>query len=242
MTSAGALAPSCVIFDFDGVLVASNARKREAYFDIFRDFRPEGGPGLAPAVPITLAVAQGTSDPAGGDRFDVIARILRLAYPDVTDPDRHVSQLADHYNEICEVAQASGPERAGASALLRRWSGQFPLYVNSATPEVPLQRAVERRGWAPFFKGVFGRPTGKTANIARALAQESVPASRAVMIGDGRLDLAAATQTGCHFIAIESDGNDFPVALPMVRHLDELDRAVAALLTGDRTAKEGLAC
>ena len=56
----------CVVFDFDGVLVDSNAVKRQAYFDIFSSL----GPRVVPAV---TEVLDGDVD---GDRFQQIRRIL----------------------------------------------------------------------------------------------------------------------------------------------------------------------
>jgi phosphoglycolate phosphatase len=201
----------CVIFDFDGVLVLSNAAKRRAYFTIFA---PHG----AVAADIEAVLA----DPRFVDRHDVIGGVLARIRPGQHD-EALAAALVAQYGRLCLEAQGHGPERAGASALLARWSSQLGLYLNSATPELPLQEAVGARRWNGYFRGVFGRPADKVRNIARALEAEGVTAAEAVMVGDGRGDREAAARAGCRFIAVESDGNDFLGPLPMVRELAELD-------------------
>jgi len=202
----------CVIFDFDGVLVSSNAAKRRAYFQVFAPFGE-----VAADIEAVLA------DPRFVDRYDVIAGVLGRIRPGLDDGGATAAALVERYGQLCLEAQGRGPERPGASALLARWSERLPLYVNSATPELPLRAAVEARGWQRHFRGVFGRPTDKVGNIARVLEAEGAGAAEAVLVGDGRGDREAARRTGCRFIGVESDGNDFPEEIPLVRELAELD-------------------
>ena len=205
----------CVILDFDGVLVASNAAKRQAYFQIFQ-----------PLGQLDAEIRAALADVTCRDRFDVIARVLRSAAPEV-QKNTSVTALADRYNEICLEAQGSGPECAGASRLLPRWAHRFGLCLNSATPEGPLQEAVAMRGWTALFQGIYGRPHGKVANIERALAATGTAAGEAMMVGDSRGDLEAAQRAGCRFIGVRSDGNDFSGEVALVSDLDEVDRILA---------------
>jgi phosphoglycolate phosphatase len=218
MTGPGSSGPGplrCVIFDFDGVLVASNAAKRQAYFQIFQ---PLGG--------LDAEIRAALADPSCRDRFDVIGRVLKSAPLD-RQKETSVAALSDRYNEICLQAQAYGPECAGAARLLPRWADRFGLCLNSATPEGPLQEAVAARGWTGHFRGIYGRPHDKVANIERALAVTGADRADAVMVGDSRGDLQAAQSAGCRFIGVRSDGNDFTGDVPLVSDLDELDRILA---------------
>jgi phosphoglycolate phosphatase len=211
----------CVVFDFDGVLVDSNAVKRQAYFDIFAPL----GPGADAAV---RAALDGDVD---SDRFAIIRRILlalRASGPDAPGlVDDLVTTYADRYNDICEDHAAHCPEVTGASEALEGLAGSHPLYVSSATPEAPLRRIVERRRWTRFFRDVLGRPRTKLENLRLVMEREAVGGRDVVVVGDGRRDLDAARAAGARFVGVRNAFNDFdPRSLVL---LDDL-RALPGLL------------
>lgn len=209
----------CVVFDFDGVLVDSNAVKRQAYSDIFYGF---GQSGMA-AVEAVLQTD--TED----DRFGIIrAILLRLRdSPGGEELDRLVMEYAGRYNAICEEHAALCPEISGASAALRTLAPKQPLYLISATPQDPLQRIVERRGWSAYFRAVLGRPATKQENLARVIQRERIDGSEIVFVGDGRRDLDAARTAGCRFVGVRNRFNDFdPVGLTMIDDLHRLPELI----------------
>jgi phosphoglycolate phosphatase len=218
----------CVVFDFDGVLVDSNAVKRQAYFDIFASL----GSRAEPAV---REVLDGDVD---GDRFQMIRRMLtRLDDEEVlVSPaalETLVVQYAERYNDICEEHAATCPEVRGASAAIARLAETHPLYISSATPEAPLRRIVERRGWSRFFRDVLGRPRSKAENLRVIMEREGLAGADVMVVGDGRRDLDAARLVGARFVGIRNPFNDFdPAALSL---LDDL-RGLPDLLgsTGTR--------
>jgi len=194
----------CVVFDFDGVLVDSNAVKRQAYFDIFSSLGSQ-------AVPAVAEVLDGDVD---GDRFQLIRQILtRLRADEVLVSagalDALVTAYAERYNDICEEHAATCPEVRGASAAIARLAESHPLYICSATPEAPLRRIVERRGWSRFFRGVLGRPRSKAENLRVIMEREGVEGPDVMVVGDGRRDLDAARLAGARFVGIRNAFNDF---------------------------------
>jgi len=187
----------CLVFDFDGVLVDSNAVKRSAYFD-----------ALGPIGASARLVEQVLDDHRLGDRYVVIREVLRRSASGAAHGDaveRLVAECAGRYNDICERFTATCREIDGASGALERLSARYALYVNSATPEAPLRRVVARRGWAGYFRDVLGRPRTKVENLREILAREALQPAEVVMIGDGEADLDAATACGCGFIGVRSD-------------------------------------
>lgn len=216
--------PGCVIFDFDGVLVDSNHVKRQAYFSIFADFDSDGT-----LVESTLALH------GDGDRYQIIGAVLgRLA--DAGLPRRggptlpSVAEAARAYNDICEEYAATCPEILGATEALSALAARCPLYINSATPQEPLRRIVERRGWSQYFREVLGRPQTKVENLRRALEQGDFASAQAIMVGDGRHDLEAARSLGCCFVGVRNAFNDFDSAgLTMLDDLRGLVPCIAAL-------------
>ena len=213
---------ACVVFDFDGVLVDSNAVKRQAYHDIFAS--------TAGSEPVVESVLESNTD---DDRFGVIRSILQRLRLDAGAPGRLdllVTEYSDRYNAICEEHAATCPEIPGASAALSRLARRHPLYVISATPEDPLRRIVKRRGWTGYFRDVLGRPRTKSENLARVIRAEGIEGGEIVFVGDGRRDLDAARQAGCRFVGVRNGFNDFdPAGLTM---LDDLTRLPALVETG----------
>ena len=218
----------CVVFDFDGVLVDSNAVKRAAYFEVFRDF-PEARPLIERAV-----------DEGEGDRYDVIRSVLSGMVDEGRISERNageraLQERAERYNQICEAAVTLAPETSGCSATLRQLAGMFPLYINSATPEAPLRRIVERRAWAGFFKAVLGRPRTKVENLTLILEQERIPSGALAFVGDGSNDQMAAQACGCPFIAFSNGSTRFdPVPSTVITALAQL---TLSLKIGGRDAR-----
>jgi len=196
-------APRCVVFDFDGVLVDSNATKRRAYFAIFADLDPTGE-----------LVATALATHGDGDRFQIIGAISErlVATGRLPMEDATVADFATAYNEICEEFAATCAEIGGASAALEVLAPRCALYINSATPEAPLRRIVARRGWEQHFRAVLGRPRSKVENLQDALEREGLAPQQAVMVGDGRHDIAAARTLGCRFVGVRNSFNDFDTA------------------------------
>jgi phosphoglycolate phosphatase-like HAD superfamily hydrolase len=206
---------ACIVFDFDGVLVDSNTVKREAYYEIFA----EAGPQARGVVKQVLR-SDGRSD-----RYGTIRGILDgLAHlgisPGAGGSDETLAHYAERYNQICEEHAATCPEIPGASATLARLSGRYGLFVISATPEAPLRRIVERRGWAGYFRAVLGGRRSKSDNLAMVLEREQVRGDEVVFVGDGQRDLDAAQGAGCRFIGVRNPFNDFdPRGLLLVSDL-----------------------
>lgn len=211
----------CVVFDFDGVLVQSNAAKRRAYFDIFA-----ATAGTAPLVERALRECRGSN------RYQVIGHVLEQLRAAGRGPGGQagaaaIQHYAALYNRITEDHASTCPEVPGAAQTLHSLAARLPLYVNSATPGEPLGRIVERRGWREYFRGVLGGPQSKLENLNEILARERLGPDEVLFLGDTQGDWEAAARCGCRFCAVRSDGNDFDGTPPAL--LDDLTTLEAAL-------------
>jgi phosphoglycolate phosphatase-like HAD superfamily hydrolase len=210
-----------VVFDFDGVLVDSNAVKRDAYALVFARFGDTA-----------RLVADGLDEQPDGNRFQVIGRVLdrvRAAglLPAGEPAGGWVEHLAGAYNDICEHHQATCSEVPGASEAIAALAPRAALYVNSATWEEPLRRVVRRRRWDRHFRGVCGSPATKVENLRRIQSAEAVPPGDIVFVGDGRRDVAAAREVGCRFVGVRNPFNDFdPAGLELIDDLRDLPDAL----------------
>jgi phosphoglycolate phosphatase-like HAD superfamily hydrolase len=202
---------ACVVFDFDGVLVDSNAIKRNAYFDALA--------GIPGAAAVIAEVLDGPpTEPA--DRYHTIARIVerlreRAQLP-VDDLPRLTEAAAARYTDYCERAIRECDEIPGASRILARLSQTYPLYLNSATPEPILRAAVAARGWAAFFRDILGSPATKVSNLQRVARAEGIEPRQLLFVGDSEVDHRAAAQYGCAFVAVVIDPGRFDTRVERV--------------------------
>jgi phosphoglycolate phosphatase len=221
----------CVVFDFDGTLVDSNAIKRQAFFDVVAAYDSAGE--LASKV---LAETP-------GDRFDVTREMARrliargtLVEGEGPGVEGWGARLADDYRRRTEAGVSRCDEIPGAARALA-WLAEreIPRYVNSATPEGPLRAVVALRGLTPHFRGVLGGPASKRANLQQIRRELDLPAADLLMVGDGEDDRSAAVDFGCPFAGVTLGGPGRFEAAPD-HAIDDL-RALPALL--ERLSESG---
>lgn len=201
----------CIAFDFDGVLVDSNAIKRRAFYEVF----------AVRGVP-TEVVTRCLERQAAGDRRDIIACIIAHDGQRNATPASLIDTCVRQYSLLCEQQIVACPERPGASDVLRRLAALAPLYVNSATPQDALRAVISRRGWSHHFREILGRPATKVDNLQRVLRVEGVEAPELLFVGDRHTDRVAAMSVGCQFLGIESDESDFEQSVQLIGALADL--------------------
>jgi phosphoglycolate phosphatase len=125
------------------------------------------------------------------------ARLLDSS--DHTLLDRAVSLYRERYATVGLFENALYPSIPRALAAVR--SLDCRTYVVTSKPDVFAQRIVERFGLSGLFEGVYGSQlngaqTEKSELIAHVLREESLPASRVVMVGDRWHDVVGAKSCG----------------------------------------------
>lgn len=207
---------ACVVFDFDGVLVQSNAIKRAAYGYALR------------ALPVSsTTIDECLADRPEGDRADIIDAIVRTLKLSAEEHAMIVSRSVQTYGEHCDARLPLCAETDHASETLAQLAARYPLYVNSATPEATLRSYIERRGWSALFRGVYGRPHTKLEIFARIARAERIDPERILFVGDRRSDRDAARAAGCHFVGVRSDGCDFEADTELLESLRDLSGYIA---------------
>ena len=214
----------CVVFDFDGTLVASNDIKRQVFFDIARTWDPAG----------EVAVEVIESWPSA-NRYEKTYRIAeglirRQLLPAEASLDSWAARLADEYTARCERAIACCAEMPGATQALDELSEMgLLLFINSATPLVPLQQLLRLRNWTHYFRAVYGAEVSKAGNLRSISREFGAAPLEIVHIGDQPDDQQGAAEFGCHFVTMAAGSNEPTVHEHplLVRDLRELP----ALLT-----------
>lgn len=210
-----------VVFDFDDTLVLGTEWKKQvAFWEIFRDV--PGAEDKARAF---------TVEHPGTPRREMIAGILaELGRFGMVGGAVSAEPYLARYNKVAEDIQSTAPVMPGAEkALEELLRFGVRLAVNTATPQEAIESVLERRGWQDKFAAVFGAPPGtKTENLGKILMLLGVAGRDTVAVGDGQLDLDAATQHGCRFIAVRGKLSSFGNRGLTI--LDDLNGLLAALV------------
>ena len=187
----------CVVFDFDGTLVDSNEIKRETFFEIARPWDPTG------EVVAAVFERWPAADRYAKTRRIAEALIDRKLLPADASLEDWASRLADDYTARCEAAIARCREMPGTTAALERLSdtGRL-LFINSATPAIPLRQLMALRNWGHFFQAVYGAEATKAENLLNIARATGAERTEMVHVGDQLDDQNGAEQFGCHFVAM----------------------------------------
>lgn len=210
-----------VLFDFDGVVVESNAIKIDAFLTLYRDH----GPAVAGAIAAFYHRHGGLPRDRKFRHFEEVL----LGRP--CDKGRLLT-LCRRFTAMVESAVTRCPEIPGALDFIRRHAATLPLFVASGTPEDELQRIVKARGWTSLFAEARGGPRHKRDVIAGILGRHRLDPARTVMVGDALTDLEAAEANGLRFVGVVRPGADdlFPIGTRIERDLTALDAAIAAVM------------
>jgi len=209
----------CVVFDFDGTLVDSNAIKRETFFTIARSWDSSDE-----------VVTEVFERWPAADRYEKTYKIAeglisRNLLPKGSSVEKLALQLANEYTTQCESAIASCAEMADATQTLNELNEKdYLLFVNSATPVGPLRKILALRNWTHFFQWVYGAEGSKADNLKHIASRAGAKPNEVVHVGDQYDDLQATEQFGCHFVAM-ADCDNRPVAKSsslVVQKLSEL--------------------
>lgn len=191
-----------VVFDFDGVLVDSNRLKREAYHRVFNGLDAD------------KVIVRCLNEQPQAHRYEQIRRIVLELVAEgrlrgSTNLDQCVDRHGAEYTRICQAETARCDEIPGASSVLPALAADYPLYINSSTWEASLRRVVERRGWSDLFRAVLGAPHSKIENLQSIMLWETADARDVVFVGDSHGDYEAALSSGCRFVGIRNEQNNF---------------------------------
>jgi phosphoglycolate phosphatase len=222
----------CVVFDFDGTLVDSNAVKRDC-FQV----------AIGAVQDLDAATALETALADGGDRYTILGSVARRLWKQPEASANAARYLAAAYSRCCSQGIRRAAKRRGLMSTLRALRDRgIALYVNSATPRSDLLPLLRALGLSGSFVGVYGAPCDKRRNLRSIMCRERLRPIETVVIGDGEDDKAAALALGCRFVAIaapNSVATSACAALPDLRRLPLLLHRRLGLQRARRAASRG---
>lgn len=194
-------------FDFDGVIVASNDIKTEAFYDVFIPFGLEA----AEAIKIFHMENQGISR---FEKFGYIGREVlnrQFSKEELQDLSKNFSSLV--VDKIIKAPLVLGVE----NFLLNNPSKK--KFILSATPEDELRQICESKNISQYFIGVYGGPRSKVQIGRTILAEQNVRAQQVIFFGDAIADYNASRELKTNFMGILSgqNGNPFPANVKVMK-------------------------
>lgn len=202
-------APRAVVFDCDGVLLASNRLKAAVFREVL------DAAGFDPRDVARFSRFQVANFGMSRYRlFDALLAWDDLLIRPATDRDR----LAADYGARVRgryVRCASTPGmREVVGGLHARG---LPLFVVSGSDGEELRGVLAERGLAPLFQAIHGSPATKIENLALVAAAlgTAPPLADVWFIGDAEADLRAADAVGARFVYADH----FSTAKPRMRAL-----------------------
>lgn len=186
----------CVVFDFDGTLVDSNAIKFSSFLDVAGEL-----PG---GVEVMAGVINSQTSATRYEIFDCFVADMQIPQ---SQRAALSCEMAAKYTALCYSEISKATEITGIQVALGRLAVQgLRLYVSSATPTEPLRALIRARGWHRIFHGVYGSPASKETHVRQIISEGRWAPEELVYVGDSDADALAAAETGCGFIGVCLDG------------------------------------
>lgn len=197
--------PYVVSVDFDDTLIESETLKRAVLLDIASTFAC----GVEAMSCVQTDARQAGLRVTRHTIFRDFA--FELARRGVISEESEAlgRRLAAQYTDRVDVLLSCAAEVDGAQLLLRHLrEHEVPVFINSATPQAPLEAVVRARGWETLVAGILGSPDGggdKVANLQRIADRTGATAATMVHVGDGDNDASAAARFGCTFVSVRAE-------------------------------------
>ena len=180
-----------LIFDFDGVILDSNALKTDAFREIFARY-----PGHAGAM---MDYHHANVSQSRYEKFTYLVE-QRLGRRD----NGLVASLADEFAGLLRDRMERCPFVPGARELLDEVSARVPLFLASVTPEAELLRLLDAHRVRQYFQRVYGCPPWTKPGAVGDIVAHLGGADGVALIGDSAGDQRAAAAHGVEFIARDS--------------------------------------
>jgi HAD superfamily hydrolase (TIGR01549 family) len=203
-----------IFFDFDGVIVDSNATKTEAFRSLFEGYDED----------IVAEIIDYHRQHGGISRVEKIRHahehIIRRHFT-----DEELESWAAAYSDLVTEKVIALEWIDGAREFLDEIQNSLPMFVISGTPEDELRYIIERREMSGYFQKILGSPIKKPDHIRTILSDYRLTPGHCVFVGDALTDLYAARETGLHFIGVQGEV-DFPAGTTVLPDCRGLQSAI----------------
>jgi HAD superfamily hydrolase (TIGR01549 family) len=182
---------SVILWDFDGVLMQSNAVRDQGFEEVLRDF---------PAEQVAALLAYHRAN-GGLSRYVKFRYFFEEVRKEPVSEER-VLQLASSFSEIMRKLLTNRDLLIeGTLRFVQEHHRQIPMHIVSGSDGNELRYLCGALGIADYFRSIDGSPTPKKQLVAEILSSCGYDKAACVLVGDSINDYEAAAENGIHFLA-----------------------------------------
>lgn len=186
---------AAVVFDCDGVVLASNELKAEMLGRALEGESPE----------MVEAFVNYYKENAGTSRYRLYDHYFKVMRA-VEDPDPKIEKTVARYASLLRGGLRRVPVMAGIETLLKRLRKHgVPCYINSGSDGQELREVFAERELAGYFADIFGSPRSKIENLA--LIESIAEGAPGLVLGDARSDMNAAETYNLDFVFVSGSSD-----------------------------------
>jgi len=186
---------SAIFWDFDGVLLNSNAVRDRGFAEILNEFPDEQVEKL-----LTFHRRNG-----GLSRY-VKFRYFFEEIRGESITKEAINEWAEQFSVIMRRLLVDPGLLIGETVrYVRQRYTELPMYIVSGSDQEELRYLCAQLGIASYFQRIHGSPTAKKEWVARILAEEKHPPHCCLLVGDSVNDWEAASVNSIHFMGYNND-------------------------------------
>ncbi len=184
-----------LIFDFDGVIADSVEVKTKAFAELYKSYGTD----------VVSKVIDHHRNNGGMSRFAKFEHYHKI-FLKKNISKKTLDKLSIQFSGLVFEKVVLSDEINSAGEFLNKYCNDERICViNSATPQVEIQKIIRARGIGEIFTMVLGSPSTKLENISKILDKYNCTKDDVIFFGDADADLMAAINTGVDFIGIGSE-------------------------------------
>jgi len=181
---------STILWDFDGVLLDSNATRDQGFVEVLNTYPTD-------QVEQLLAFHRRNGGLSRYVKFRHFFEVIRGE----SLSEQQLARLCHDFSEIMrEKLVDPGLLIPQTNAYVRNHFQKYDMYIVSGSDQIELRYLCQQLRLTEFFKGIFGSPTPKIEWVANLMREHRYDPARTVLIGDSGNDFEAAMANGIHFI------------------------------------------
>lgn len=187
---------SAVFWDFDGVILNSNAVRDRGFEEVLKAY---------PADEVAALMAFHQAN--GGLSRYVKFRYFFEEVRGETITEEEVKNWAQRFSLIMKKLLPN-PELLiqETVAFIKSVHGQLPQYIVSGSDQEELRFLCGQLGIDQFFNRIHGSPTPKTKWVETILQEEQHDPAKCILVGDSVNDREAAFDNQLHFMGYNNPG------------------------------------
>lgn len=215
-----------LVCDFDNVVTlnpetgrGTEDTKKEAWQSVFPEMP-------AAALDQRMVDLQRHIEGGKGDRDTIIRALLLDLRWSAEDFVVESANRSRRFNQIVQEIVVRVGVPLETRDVLARLTRRMPVYINSATPLVPLLTSLDALGIRSLFKEVYARPGTKVDNLRAIIQREACLPCEVVFVDDQPSGWNVSQEVCCQFVGMRSVAvtawhqGDLP--FPVVRSFREL--------------------